>query len=158
MAEFQDRKQLGGGVILVGLLILISLFRQVMILGLQYAPMVFDGSWESLTQPSQPHYHPMWMPVLIGEIVANTLLLLLWAYVGWLYVSRSRLLPSLLRIGLIASIAFIVVEAFVLKTVLSTARVFSAGTAEQLAVYAVFAAVFFPYAFYSQRMRETFVN
>ena len=86
------------------------------------------------------------------------LLLLLWAYVGWLYVSRSRLLPSLLRIGLIASIAFIVVEAFVLKTVLSTARVFSAGTAEQLAVYAVFAAVFFPYAFYSQRMRETFVN
>ncbi len=42
MAELRAQKGLGGGLILVGLIIIISLFRQAGILSLQYLPMLFD--------------------------------------------------------------------------------------------------------------------
>jgi hypothetical protein len=158
MAELRAQKGLGGGLILVGLIIIISLFRQAGILSLQYLPMLFDGSWESLTHPRQPHYHPLWKPILIGEMIANTLFLCLWAYVAYLFVARSRLLPHSLQVALIASIGFIIIEAFALKTALSTARAFTAGTLHELVAYVALAAFFIPYAFYSRRVKETFVN
>lgn len=152
------QKGLGGWLILVGLLIALSLVRQLAILGLQYGPMLFDGSWESLTHPGQPHYHPLWKTVLLGEIAANALFLALWAYIAYLFLARRCGLSFFLRFALILSIAFIIIEAFVLKTVLPGARVFAAGALYELAVYLVLTAIFVPYALFSRRMKETFVN
>ena len=70
-AAATQKKRLGGWLILVGLGVVFSPFRLLMNTLPAYEPLLQSDIWDVLTNPDSAAYHPLWGPLLIGEITFN---------------------------------------------------------------------------------------
>ncbi len=147
---------LGGWLILVGLGLIVAPIRQLNLLVQTYPPIFRDGAWEVLTTPGSDAYHPLWAPLLIGEIAVNL------AFVGAgivlivFFFQHSHKFPTLYIVVAIASVLFIITDAWLGSLVLPDEPMFDPDTARELgrSVFAV--AVWVPYMLVSKRVKNTF--
>src|SRR5689334_6367009 len=103
---------LGGWLVLVALGLFVTPVRLAIFLLQTFPPIFRDGMWEKLTTPGPAPYHPLWAPLLIGEIAINSVFILLAIYLLFLYFRRSWRFPRLYMTLLISSLVFIVADSF----------------------------------------------
>lgn len=156
-----DQKELqglGGWLILVAIGIVIAPFYILFQLVPMYRQIFSEGVWEIATTPGSDAYHPLWQPILIGEITINVFLVLAWVYIAFLFFSKKRSLPTWYIGIMLFTLIFIAADAFAVQLVLPNEPIFDPGTTREFARSAIGAAIWVPYMLVSKRVKATFVN
>ena len=126
--EEKNLEGIGGLLILVAIGIIVTPIRIVMLMMATYPEIFSTGVWEAFTTQGSEAYSPLWAPILIGEILINSGMLLVCVYMAYLFFSKKMVFPKW-YIGLaVFSLAFIIADAFAIKLVLPSEPVFDPDT------------------------------
>ncbi len=158
MAEEKNLEGLGGWLILVGLGIIISPLRIIGMLFPAYSEMFSNGSWAALTTPGTETYNPLSATILYGEMAINGGLVLAWIFIASLFFLKKRVFPKWYIGILLFTLAFILVDALAIKTVLPNDPVFDAETSKEFVRSLFVTLIWIPYMMVSKRVKTTFVK
>ena len=158
MSEEKKLEGIGGWLILVAIGIVVTPIRIVMLIMTTYPEIFSTGTWEALTTQGSETYNPLWAPIIIGEILINFGLILVWLYMAYKFFTKSRDFPKW-YIGIaVFSLVFIVADAFVVKLVLPNKPVFDPDTIKELVRSVIMVVVWVPYMLVSKRVKATLIN
>lgn len=150
-------RPIGGWLILIALGLFVAPV-QLMYFTLQtYLPIFRDGSFAELTDPAAPYYHPLWGPLLVGEIVVNIALVALFIWMIMLFLRKNWRFPHVFIFVRILVIVILLVDAYALSIVLPDLPMFDPQTVRDLMQNVVGAAIWVPYMLISKRVKETFI-
>jgi len=153
---------LGGWLILVGIQTVARPFLAMFTVGSSVLPFIQNaGLWQHFTSPGGSFYSPLWLPVFLFEMTANTALIVFGLLAVILYFSRRRQFPSVM-IAIMAAMA-----AVVLIDAAAIACIPKAGLPEDMQKELVrgqtetgraiiTAMIWIPYFLISRRVRATF--
>lgn len=158
MAEEKNLEGLGGWLILVGLAIIISPFRIFATTFPIYSEIFSSGSWGTLTIPGSEAYDALWAPILLGEIVINVALVLIWIYIIFLFFTKKNEFPKWYIGALVFTLVFMLVDALAIKAVVPDEPLFDPETGIELARIFVGTIIWIPYMLLSKRVKATFVK
>ena len=115
-----------------------------------------EETWNAVAVPGSPTYHPLWAPLLIGEVVVNVLLLA-GSLIGlWLYFGKRRAFPRVAIALLLAGVIVPLLDLVLVHAITSTEI---AAPSVREALQGGFAAIIWiPYFIESRRVRATFVE
>jgi len=150
--------KIGGWLIIIAIGIVITPFKLIYLMITTY-PIIFkDGSWEAITTKGNVAFSPFWEPLIITEIVINSILILLSIYLFYLFFAKQSCLPKWYFGTKLFSVLFILVDAFIVTMILPEMKIFDSETIKELASSLFGLFVWSPYLLYSQRSKLTFVN
>ena len=158
MAEEKNLEGIGGWLILVAIGIITSPLRILILVIPLYADVFRNGSWDLLTTPGNAAYHPLWSPIILGEIAINAVFIIGWITIAFFFFLKKRTFPKLFIGMLLFTLAFIVLDAFAIKAVLPNDPVFDPDTLKELARALIALLIWIPYMLVSKRVKATFVN
>lgn len=158
MSEEKNLEGLGGWLALVGLGIIISPLRIIGQIFPTYSEMFSNGGWAALTTPGTEVYNPLWAPILFGEMAINGGLVLVWGFIAFLFFSKKAVFPKWYIGILLFTLAFILIDALVIKAVLPNEPVFDAETTKELGRSLFVTLIWIPYMLVSKRVKATFVK
>lgn len=156
-ADAQELRGIGGWLILVAiglclqpLLLLKALYDNV---GIFRA-----DTWDALTTPGSPAYHPLWAPFLIAEAGAN-LVLLAWAGVLlYVFFTKARRFPRMAVAYLAVSLLAVLADFAVANAIPAARAQLTASEFGQVGRSMIGAAIWIPYFLRSRRVAATFVT
>lgn len=149
---------LRGWLILVGIGIIFSPVRILIQVVPIYSTLFSNGSWDKLTSPGNPAYHPLWLPILSGEMIINACLVAVWIYIAVLFFTKKRSFPIWYIGCLVFSLIFILVDAVAVKLILEDEPLFDPAATVEFVRTIVHAAIWIPYMLLSKRVKATFIK
>ena len=152
------RSGLGGWLILVGLGVVFTPVRILALVGQDYLSMFNDGSYEILTTHGTEFYHPFWSTYIWGEIAINILIFFASLFLIFLFFSKRKLFPKFYIWLVVGSLAFIIIDAMLIKVVMPNEPIFDAETLQEIGRIIVVVLIWVPYMLISKRVKVTFVN
>ena len=158
MKEESDLKGLRGWLILIGLGLVFSPIRLVAIYYPLFSQIFTDGTWEIVTTQGSEFYHPLWAPLLIGELIFNGGLVLLCLYLIYLFFTRDQLFPKVYIFMMVISFVFILLDAWISTIVLPDEPMFDPDTTKGFINAIIGVIVWVPYMLVSRRVKATFVE
>ena len=151
-------KGLGGWLALVGIGVVTSPIRSLIMLIDSYKPIFEAGMWKTLTTEGSDAYIPYFSSIIVGEIVFNTMLLIASIYLIYLFFSKTYLFPKF-YIGIVAtSLIFIPLDAWVVAIMFPDEPMFDPDTTKQFMGTLMAGVVWVPYMLFSKRVKVTFVE
>ena len=151
-------RDIGGWLVLLAIGTVIAPFRLAFELWSTYRSMYLDGSWSVLTTPGYDAYHPLWQPVLIGEIALNVLLLLLRLYLIYLFFSKKKSLRVWYASTVFFAFVFVMLDTLVVGWIQPDLPSLDSKTMIDMTRTSVFGVIWASYLVYSERARETFTR
>jgi hypothetical protein len=115
-------------------------------------------AWRVVTTPGSPAYHPLFGPLIVGEMVANVALL------GWdlvllyLFFTRRRAFPRAMIAFLIVRVVIQMADVFVATSIPLAAASIGPRVYGSLAGNLLVVSVWVPYFLKSRRVAATFVH
>lgn len=137
------------GLILSPVVIVVALIRDLL-------PAMAPDVWNALTDPTSEAYHAMWAPVILFELFANVSLLVLTAWLAYLFFSRSGRAPRLFILWLSLNLAIQVIDLLLVQSIPALAEQNDPSSTRELVRAFVGAAIWIPYFLRSERVRNTF--
>jgi len=159
--EQQSAKQyegLGGWLILVGIGVVLSPFRILADISKIYLPIFKDGTWDALTDPTSEVYNSSFSILLTGEIVFNSIMILVSFYMIYLFFAKKKLFPKFYIWTLIISFIFIILDALVVSVIFPNTKVMDIDTAKELFRIFIVGIIWIPYMIKSKRVKATFIK
>jgi hypothetical protein len=153
----QDPSGLGGWLILVGIGLVVSPLRLGVFIVQILVPVFTDGAWEILTTPGSEHYHALWAPLLIFELLGNLGFIGAYIVLAILFFRKSRFFPMAYIAIAFMNLCFIILDAFLSSFVLPGEPMFDPETTKQIARALGSLAIWGPYMLVSKRVKNTFV-
>ena len=157
MTEQRDISGIGGWLILIAIGVVISPIRLTYIIATTYPDIFTSGTWEMLTTEGSDAYHPLWLPLLSGEILINGALLVASLYMAYLFFTRKRSFPDWFIGIAVFSLLFIIADAFAILAILPDETVFDPDTSAEALRAAILVVIWVPYMRVSKRVKATFV-
>ena len=115
-------------------------------------------AWRVVTTPGSPAYHPLFGPLIVGELVANVVLLA-WALVLlYLFFTKRRAFPRAMIAFLIVRVAIQMGDIFVATSIPVAAASIGPRVYGSLAGNLLVVSVWVPYFLKSRRVAATFVH
>jgi hypothetical protein len=115
-------------------------------------------AWRAVTTPGSPAYHPLFGPLIIGEMVANAALLG-WALVLlYLFFTKRRAFPRAMIAFLIVRVVIQMADIFVASSIPVAAGSLGPRVYGSLAGNLLVVLVWVPYFLKSRRVAATFVR
>ena len=158
MNENKDLKGLGGWLILVGLGVVLAPLRLLIMVVPLYQPLFEEGMWEALTTFGSEVYHPLWGPLLIGEIAFNSIMILASIYLIYLFFSKHYMFPKVYIGILLISLIFIPFDSWLVTFILPDEPMFDPDTTKEFARTLIASIIWIPYMLVSKRVKATFVE
>lgn len=158
MSENEELKGLGGWLILVGIGVVIAPIKMLVSYVPLYVSMFKDGTWRALTSVNSEAYNQFWAPLLIGEIIYNSIIFLGCTYLVYLYFTKHYLFPRLFIALMIVSLVFIPIDSWLVRIVLPNEPIFDADTTKEFARTLIGCIIWIPYILISKRVKLTFVE
>ncbi len=152
------KKGLTGWLLLVGLGVVLSPIRLLIQVIPVYFPIFRDGSWQALTTPGSPYYHPLWGPLLLGEIIYNIAQLIVLVFIVYLFFSKDYLFPKFYVGVSLVTILFIPLDALLVKQILPEIPLFGPTTTAEFTRAIVSGLIWIPYMLFSKQVKATFVE
>jgi len=149
---------LGGWLVVVAIGLFATPIRLATFMLQTYPPIFRNGTWERLTTPGPAPYHPLWGTVLLGEIVINSVFIVIALYLLFLFFRKSRRFPKIYIGLLISSVLFILVDAIAVGVVVPGQGILDPGTLGEFARSLIAASIWIPYLIVSKRVKNTFVR
>ena len=158
MSKDETLKGLGGWLILVGAGVVLTPVRLVILNIATFQPLFEEGAWEALTTVGSVAYHPLWAPIIIGEIVFNSAMLAASLWLVYLFFSKHHFFPKA-YIGLVAiSLVFVPLDAWIVAMVLPNESIFDPVATKEFVRVLVPTLIWVPYMLLSKRVKLTFVE
>ena len=158
MSNDNELKGLGGWLILVGIGVVIAPIRLLVTYVPLYKTIFEDGTWEALTTVGSEVYNPLWAPLLIGEIVYNSVMVVASIYLIYLFFSKHYLFPKLYIAIIAISLVFIPLDAWLVTKVLPSEPMFDPETTKEFMRTLISGLIWVPYMLISKRVKLTFVE
>ncbi|SDK63855.1 DUF2569 domain-containing protein [Microbulbifer yueqingensis] len=158
MNDNNETKGLGGWLILVGLGVVIAPIRMLITYIPIYKPIFEDGTWQALTTVGSEAYHPMWGPLLIGEIAYNSILVVALTYLVYLFFSKHYLFPKVFIAIILVSLVFIPLDSWMVTRIFPSEPVFDPDTTKEFLRTLIGGVIWIPYMLVSKRVKATFVE
>lgn len=149
---------IGGWLILVALIVVVSPLRIVFVVFPIYAGLVSDGSWAALTTPGSAVYNPSLSTFIMVEAALNCAIFLSWLYLAFLLFSKRRKFPKVFIMLLAATLAIQFLDAWVIQVIVPDQKAFDQETMVELGRTIIACAIWIPYMLTSQRVKATFVK
>jgi len=156
--ENKEYEGLAGWLILVAIGVVLSpvrLFKEIVLI---YKPMFEDGTWELLTTEDSEFYNSMWAPLLTGEIIFNSLMLLASLYLVYLFFSKHYLFPKFYIGIVVVSLIFVPLYAWLITIIMPDEPMFDSATSAEMIKSIISAVIWIPYMLVSKRVKATFVR
>ena len=144
---------LGGWLILVGIGVVLGPFISSNMVFQAYIPLFTDGTLEILMSSD-----PLLVQIVYLEVIVNSALILLSIYLIYLFFWKKTTFPKLYILLLLSSLAFIIIDAFLVKIASPNDPVFDPETTKTIIRLGVTAAIWVPYMRMSKRVKATFIN
>ncbi len=154
----REPEGLGGWLIIVCLGLFFTIISITSLLSTIYIPFFFDGTWEILTTPGSEAYHELIGPILIYEMVGNTLIMLLAGILIFLFFTKSPAFPKLAIVYFAGSLLFVGLDLVLVGLIPAVVASGGTKTAQALIRSMVGAAVWIPYMLFSKRVKNTFAK
>ena len=158
MSDNNELKGLRGWLILVGIGVVIGPFRLAYGYGTMYYSIFTDGTFQILTNAGSEAYHPLWGPLLIGEALYNSLMVLASAYLIYLFFSKHYLFPKVYIAIVVISLIFIPLDAWLGSFVITDEPMFDPATTKEFVRTLIGGVIWIPYMLVSKRVKATFVE
>ncbi|MCB1782950.1 MAG: DUF2569 domain-containing protein [Alphaproteobacteria bacterium] len=158
MSEEKNLDGLKGWLILVGLGVIIAPFSIGFTIFPFYYEIFTQNTWEKLTSPESPHYHPLWQTILITELAINIALILIWCVIAFLFFAKKKKFPILYICMTLFSPVFILADSLAITLVMPEEPVLDPETLDNLARSIVPALIWVPYMLVSKRVKATFTR
>lgn len=158
MTEDGELRGLGGWLILVGIGVVIGPVIMLSTFITAYKPIFEDGTWEALTAPGSEAYVPYFVPLIVGELVVNAILLAAAVLLIFLFFSKHYFFPKL-YIGIVAaSLIIIPLDAWLVTKVFPDVPMFDPDTTREFLRTLISGLIWVPYMLVSKRVRATFID
>lgn len=115
-------------------------------------------TWHAVTTPGTRAYHPLFGPLIVGELVTNAALLIWAGALAYLFFAKRRSFPIVMIAFLIARVVFQAADLGVALMIPATAASIGPGTYAALAAGVLVALIWVPYFLTSRRVKATFVR
>lgn len=116
------------------------------------------ATWHAVTTPGSRAYHPLFGPLIVGELVANAILLL-WALVLlYLFFAKRRIFSGVMVTFLIVRVLIQGADLLVARAIPAAAAAIGPSVYGALAGSALVVLVWVPYLLRSRRVANTFVR
>lgn len=158
MDNNNELKGLGGWLILVGIGVVLAPIRLLVAFIPVYAPILEEGVWGALTTPGSPAYHPLWGPLLMGEIGYNLAMVAASVYMIYLFFTKHFLFPKVFIAICVASLVFIPLDAWIVTMIFPTEPMFDPETTMEFIRVVIASLIWIPYMLVSERVKLTFVE
>lgn len=158
MNDDDDLKGLGGWLILVGIGVVLTPIRLLLSTFTLYKPILEDGTWEALTTAGADAYHPLWAPLLIGEMTYNVLMIAASIYLIYLFFSKHYLFPKVYIALVLISLFFIPLDAWLVAMIFPDEPIFDPHTTKEFLRTLIVGVIWIPYMLISKRVKATFVE
>jgi hypothetical protein len=154
----KEPKGLGGWLILVGFIVIITPLRLTLMLFNQYIPIFMEGNWEVLTTPGSEAYHELWAPVLLYEIVGNALLVIFGIVLIILFFQKSYRFPAFMIGFIVFNLLFVIGDIILANMIPYVASGVGMESYKDLLQTLVSASIWIPYFLISKRVNNTFIK
>jgi hypothetical protein len=118
-----------------------------------YYPFFVEGTWQTLTTPTTPFYHPLWRPAVLLEVVGSFAVVALGIYTALQLFAEKRSGPTLAIAFLSANLLITIVDQILVRAIPGASGYVSVG---DLIRAAVMAAIWIPYFRVSKRVKATY--
>ena len=149
---------LTGWLVLVCLGLIATPIRLTFYLVKTFPPIFSSGAWKRVTTPGSGYYHPLWGPLLIGEIVVNSAFIAATIYLLVSFFRKVRSFPRDYVIFLVSNLLFILADAVIVRVILPDRPLISSESMGEFFRGLIGALIWVPYMFVSKRVKNTFVN
>jgi hypothetical protein len=156
--EKKDLKGIRGWLILVAIGVVLSPIRMLAVFVPLYQEIFTNGTWEALTTTTSEVYHPMWAPLLIGELGFNALMFAASIYLIYLFFSKHYLFPKVYIILVVISLVFIPLDAWFVSFIMPEKPIFDPETLKEFVRTLIVGMIWIPYMLISKRVKATFVE
>lgn len=152
-----DFEGLGGWLILVGIGLIVSPVRIVAI-EFTILSLFFDGTWSAISNSASEFYNPLLGIIIPLEFVLNMAFIFGFIYLVYLFFSKSSIFPRWFVSLYAANLAFIFLDAAVVKLAVPDQPLFDPDTTKEFARSLAACCVWIPYMLKSKRVKATFIN
>ncbi|WP_339308958.1 DUF2569 domain-containing protein [Paenibacillus sp. FSL k6-2145] len=149
---------LGGWLILIQIGLFVTVILLAVQLFQQIIPTFTTETWEMLTSKQSDYYHPLWGPVLVFEMVYNTLFLLFSVYTIFAFYSKKAILPRLMIIFYGLSLIVGIIDYLLLLQIPLAKELEDGSSIREIAKSVITCAIWIPYFIKSERVHNTFVR
>lgn len=150
--------KIGGWLFLVVIGLIIAPIRIGYSLVVDFYPLITDGTWPILTTPGSEVYHPLWAPLLIFEIVGNSLTFIASITILVFFFMRKKFIPLAMIVFYIASLLFVATDYFAADLIPAVAAQNDKDSLRELLRIALAVVIWVPYFIMSKRVKGTFVK
>ena len=158
MDNQNEAEKIGGWLILFGIGIVLSPIQLLITSVISFFPLFTDGSWAALTTITSEFYHPLWGPLLLGELIFNFGKTLVLIYMVYLFFSRDYLFPIFYIGVIVATLIFIPLDAWLVKIILPNEPMFDPETFQNFLTTLIGGMIWISYLLFSQRAKATFIR
>jgi hypothetical protein len=116
------------------------------------------ATWHAITTPGTRAYHPLFGPLIVGEIVVNAALLIWAGVLLYLFFGKRRAFPTMMIMFLVTRVLFQVADLGLALRIPITAARIGPAVYGGLAGGIVVALIWVPYLIQSRRVETTFVR
>jgi len=149
---------IGGWLILFAIGLVIYPIRSLILLATDLIPAFSGDTWWVLTSPASGHYHPLWAPLLIGELIGNTIFMIFSVSLIILFFVRRKIIPRLTIIFLIANLVFVSIDFYLVRLLPAAAQQADYQALTDWIQTLVACLIWVPYFIISKRVKTTFVK
>jgi hypothetical protein len=116
------------------------------------------ATWHAITTPGTRAYHPLFGPLIVGELVVNAALLIWAGVLLYLFFGKRRSFPTAMILFLITRVLFQAADLGVALLIPFTAARIGGGVYGALAASVLVALIWGRYFVTSRRVEATFVR
>ncbi len=154
----KELKGLGGWLILICLALIITPLHLMFSLFNDFAPILLENYWEILTTPGTEAYHYLWGPLIISELITNSVLIVFSLYLLFLYFTKSYRFPKLMIIFYILNLFILVGDYIFANMIPEIANDTNLETVREILSTVAATLIWIPYLLKSKRVKNTFVK
>lgn len=150
--------KIGGWLIFVALGLIFASLRVLLFTLRDVVPVFAPQTWSVLTTPTSAAYHPLWAPLLIGELVGNLFFVFFGVILVVLLFQKRKFFPKLAIIYLLTNLGFVVADFFLAGLIPAVAQQDNTSAMTEVFRSVAGACIWVPYFIKSKRVKSTFVR
>jgi|LakMenEpi03Aug12_release.lakeMendotaPanAssembly.Ray.scaffolds.fasta_scaffold1375763_1 hypothetical protein len=148
---------IGGFLILPIIGLVITPIKSLLIVLSIHIPILTKENWSRLTTPGTEDYHPLWAPVLVGELGLNIFFAIFAIIVLILLFKKNRYLPKLIIIFYISNLILMGIMFYIANLIPIVAQTPDPESVGEITRAIIGATIWVPYFLISKRVKNTFV-
>lgn len=153
-----ENKSIGGWLILFLIGLLTYPASSLIVIIKDLIPALSGEIWSTLTNPAGAQYHPLWAPLLIGELVGNCFFIVFSIVLIVLLFIRRKMVPKLTITFLIANLIYVSVDIYLVRLLPAIAQNGDYQALTDWVRTLVACLIWVPYFIASKRVKTTFVK